>query len=194
MSDLDVLAGIIGSDGHIYKDKYSLCVVNKNKEFMEGIVIPLIYSTTNKKKELKFVASGYGNGKFKVHVTSVKLCKRLIEEYRIPAGAKSYSINPPDLMELGRKIDYFRGWVAGDGSVTRDRTRAKIEIWSKSLVMLEWFKDILKEMKIKSRIFIEKKKKEYILRIGRKEDVEKFHDYIEIPHPEKQNKLEILLS
>jgi DNA-binding transcriptional regulator WhiA len=194
MSDIDVLAGIIGSDGHIYKDKYSLCVVNKNEEFIEKTVIPLIQKLTGKKKKSKFVSSGYGDGKFKVHVSSVKFCRKLIEEFNIPAGAKSETIEPPNLSDNNRRIDYLRGWIAGDGSVTNDRTRVKIEIWSKSKVMLEWFSDILQENGIRSRMFEERMKKEFILRIGRKDDVKSFYKTIKIPHSEKQNKLEDLLS
>lgn len=193
MSDIDVLAGIIGSDGHIYKDRYSLCVVNKNEDFIENVVIPLIHKITGKKKKSKFVPSGYGNGKFKVHVTSVNFCKELIEKFNIPAGAKSQTIKPPNLSDNKRRIDYLRGWIAGDGSVTNDRTRVKIEIWSKSFVMLEWFADVLKENGIKTKMFEEKQKKEHILRIGRKDDVLLFYKMIRIPHSEKQNKLEDLL-
>ena len=134
------------------------------------------------------------NGKFKVHVTSVNLCKKLIEEFNIPAGAKSETIKPPDSSDNESRIDYLRGWIAGDGSVTNDRTRVKIGIWSESKVMLKWFADVLEKNGIKTRMFEERQKKEHILRIGRKDDVLSFYKQIRIPHSEKQNKLEDLLS
>lgn len=194
MGDLDVLAGIVGSDGHIYKNRYTFCVTNKNKDFINNTVIPLIKRTTNKSPKPKFVSSGFGNGKYKVCVSSVDFCKTMINQYNIPAGAKSSSIKPPNLSSQKRNVDYLRGWIAGDGSVTRDRTRAKIEIWSKSFVMLEWFVRVLNRIDINSRLFRERNKNEYILRIGRKNDLETFYNSIEIPHKEKQNKLESLLS
>ena len=194
MSDLDVLAGIIGSDGHIYKSGYTFCVVNKNRDFIENMVIPLIRQTTGKTQKPKLVPSGFGEGKFKVHVSSVKFCRMLTKKYNIPVGAKSNSINPPNLPSQKRKLDFLRGWIAGDGSVTTDRTRAKIEIWSKSFTILNWFKEVLNDSGIKSRMFQEKNKNEHILRIGRKDDVELFYQNIKIPHSEKQNRLECLLS
>jgi intein-encoded DNA endonuclease-like protein len=193
MGEMDVFAGIVGSDGHIYKDKLTVCVTNKNKEFMESRIIPLIRRITGKNRKAKFVSSGFGEGKFKVHVSSVKLCRMLIEKYNIPAGAKAYSIKPPDLYNLESKVDFLRGWIAGDGSVTRDRTRVKIEIWSKSLPMMEWFRDVLSELKVNCRMFKEKKKNEHILRVGRKNDVKLFHEKVEIPHPDKQEKFERLM-
>ena len=190
MSKTDILAGIIGSDGHIYKDLLSLCVVNKSKPFIDEIVLPLIQEVTGKNPTPKFVSSGYGDGKYKVHISSVKFNKFLMNRYNIPAGAKSAIIKPPNITNIDDKIDFMRGWIAGDGSVTKDRTRAKIEIWSKSKDILEWFKDALLEKGIKSTLFVERNKNEHILRIGRKEDMKSFSKQIQIPHPEKQDKLE----
>lgn len=194
MGNLDVLAGIIGSDGHIYGNLLSVCVVNKNLPFIEKVVIPLFREITGKNPKPKFVPAGFGNGKYKVTVSSVKFNKTLMDKYNIPPGAKSRTIKPPKLSELDEKIDFLRGWISGDGSVTRDRTRAKIEIWSKSLKILNWFKDVLLTMGINSRLFEERNKREYILRIGRKDDVELFYRKVKIPHPKKQEKMESFFS
>ncbi len=189
MTELDLLAGIVASDGHIYKNKLTFCIINKDLEFLEKIVIPSIKSVLGKCPEPKFVNSGFSDGKYKVVVSSVKLVKRFNEEFKIPAGAKSLSIKPPRLLNNKRKIEYMSGWIAGDGSVTHDRGRPKIEIWSNNLGILEWFKDILFECSIESRLFFERNKKRHILRIGKKDDVVVFYKKIKIPHPRKQEKL-----
>jgi len=191
MSEIDVLAGIVGSDGHITKDLLTTFVVNKNLEFLERIVNPLFFHATGKvPRNPVFVSSGFGSGKYKTYVCSRSLCKQLVAKYNIPAGAKSMSIVPPKGLLPEAEIDFLSGWMAGDGSVTKDRTRAKLEIWSKSKSMMLWFGEVLLKNGIKSRMFFEKTKKEHILRIGRKEDVFLFYKKIKIPHPEKQAKLE----
>lgn len=194
MTDIDILAGIVASDGHIYKNKLTFCVINKNLEFLQKSVIPLIKSITEKCPKPKFVSSGFSNGKYIVYVSSVKLIKIFNEEYMIPVGSKSAIIKPPILFNNKRKIDYMGGWIAGDGSVTKDRTRPKIEIWSNNLRILEWFKEILSQNKISSRLFFERNKKRHILRVGKKNDVKLFHKKIKIPHPDKQKKLNLFIK
>jgi hypothetical protein len=97
------------------------------------------------------------------------------------------------LQDIREKIDYLSGWIAGDGSVTRDRTRARIEIWCKSEVMVSWFEDVFNEIDIASKRFIEKNKNEHIIRFGKKKDVLEFSRKISIPHPKKQRRLISLL-
>lgn len=141
MASIDILAGIIASDGHLARDRSTIFV-----------------------------------------------------KYNIPSGSKSASIEPPDLQILSKEIDYFKGWVAGDGSVTNDRGRPKIEIWSKSQKMMLWFRQILSEAKIESQIFVDKKRDKHILRIGKKRSIMEFYQKIEIPHPAKKRKLLELLN
>ena len=194
MGELDILAGIVASDGHIYKNKLAFCIVNKNLEFLEQSVIPLIQTIVNKTPEPKFVSSGFSDGKYKITVCSTKLIKILNDVYMIPAGAKSSLIKPPNILAFQQIFDYIGGWIAGDGCVTKDRTRPKIEIWSNDLVMLEWFKDVFSKCSIDSILLFEKRKKRHILRIGRKESIKTFHDKFRIPHPDKQKKLEMFVK
>ena len=194
MGDLALLAGIVGSDGHLAKDEPQVIIINKNLEFIEKIVIPLIIKFTNKFPYLRFNKSGFGTGKYFVRVWSPKIWKKLQEKYSIPYGAKSKTIKPPSNLSKKDKIDFLRGWIAGDGSITHERSRPKIEIWSKSNEMLVWFKKILNENEIESRIFYAKKKNEYILRIGKQNSVKLFLKRLSIPHPSKQEKLLTLCS
>ena len=194
MTDMDVLAGIIGSDGHLAKSGYSVYIINKDLEFLESIGIPLMKEHSGKQPSVSFIPSGFGTGKNIVRVASKELWKRMIEQYGIPAGAKSYTIKPPNLPSLENNKDYLRGWIAGDGSVTHDRMRVKLEIWSKSEGMMLWFKGVFKELGIETALFKEKNKNEHILRVGKKEEMLKFYKEITIPHPEKQRRLDSLIQ
>ncbi len=191
---MDLFAGIVGSDGHLSRDRSTIFVINKDIQFLKEIVIPLVYTLTGKRVQPKFVNSGFSDGKYKINVSSKALWKTLNRRYNIPSGSKSSKIKPPALSNLKEKTDFMRGWISGDGSVTKDRTRPKIEIWSKSIYILKWMKDVLKKNGIESKIFEERKKREYILRIGKKKDVYIFYKKIKIPHPAKQYKLNKLCS
>jgi hypothetical protein len=46
MGDLALLAGIVGSDGHIAKDEPQVIITNKNLDFIERTVVPLIIKFT----------------------------------------------------------------------------------------------------------------------------------------------------
>ncbi len=48
MGDIDVFAGIVGSDGHLGQDKNTIFVINSDIEFLQKIIIPLIYRITGK--------------------------------------------------------------------------------------------------------------------------------------------------
>jgi intein-encoded DNA endonuclease-like protein len=102
-------------------------------------------------------------------------------------------IEPPNLPQEER-LDFFRGWIAGDGSVTTEKGKPKIELWSKSEKMIKWFEEVLANNEIESRIYEERNKKEFILRVSKKEDVKKFYSLIKIPHPRKQQRLIDLCS
>jgi len=116
MGRLDLLAGIIGSDGHLSKQQPAVYVINKDKKFLENTVKPLLEEFTNKQVKLKFRTDGFGKGNYWIQVYSPWLWKILIKKYRIPPGKKSTIVEPPHLTTNEEKIDFFRGWFAGDGS------------------------------------------------------------------------------
>ena len=193
MGDIDVFAGIVGNDGHLGQDKNTIFIINSDVHFLKSKAIPMIHRITGKTVIPKPSISGFGKLKYKINVSSAILWRELNRKYNIPSGAKPISIQPPNLNFIEEKNSYLSGWIAGDGSVTIDRTRVKIEIWSKSSSMISWFREVLKENGIESKIFEERNKNEFILRIGKRSEVMKFYEKIEIPHPKKQNKLRSLL-
>ena len=190
MGKLDTLAGIIASDGHITKNLSTIFVINKDKEFMGEVVVPLLsYIAGKEPSKLTFVPSGFGTGKFKVYICSKDLSKQFVNKYNIPPGSKSRTIKPPQNLTLDESMDFLCGFIAGDGSVTHDRTRPKIEIWSKSKELIIWFSLVLKKAHIQSRVFEDRKRSKFLVRIGKKEEFKKFSERYEIPHPQKQLRL-----
>ncbi len=191
MSELDLLAGIIGSDGHLDKDQPVIRIINKNKEFLEEIAKPILEKFTGKKIKLSNSISGFGKKRYLIIVYDRRLWKVMNEKYGIPAGNKSTKIRLPENLSSKAQMDFLLGWIAGDGSITFDRTRTKIEIWSKSKDILFQFKNLLEKQEIESKIFNASKER-YILRISKINSVKSFYKKFQIPHPEKQRKLSIL--
>ena len=191
MNKFAEFAGIVASDGHLSKDMSTICIINKDSEFIE-YAENLCCEVIGKKPSKRIVLSGYGHEKYLLRVCSTKTLRLLNEKFNIPIGAES--IQPPKKLEADEEISYLLGWIAGDGSVTNDRTRLKLEIWSKSKDMIEWFSKLMEVHGIETRIFQERKKNEYIMRIGKKKDVKKFAENFKIPHSKKQKKLMVLFS
>ena len=177
---LSTLAGIVGSDGHLSKKESAIIVVNKDKEFLEKEVIPLFKEFTDKKISISKSSSGYGDYKYLVRVWDKKLQTKLNTIYGIPRGKKSrinLSISEREMM------NFILGWIAGDGSITVDRERPKIEIWSKDFRLIKVFEKFLSKKEIESSIF-KTSNNRFILRISKIDSVKKFSKY-RIPHPAK---------
>jgi hypothetical protein len=172
------------------KKENGIIVINKDKEFLEKEIIPLMKKFTKNKITLSKSSSGYGDFKYLLRVWDKTLLKKLQKEYGIPRGKKD-KINLPKL-STRKEIDFLLGWIAGDGSVTNDRTRAKIEIWSKDNDLLKRFHRILLKRNINSTMFSATNNR-FILRIGKIKDVKKFSKY-KIPHPKKRRKLKAFLA
>jgi len=194
VSKLDVLAGIVGSDGSIDRNQPIVKIINKNREFINSTIIPLIRKTTGINVKTTPKTSGFvKDNNFVINIYCKWLWKILQEKYDIPAGKKSEKGIFPKILKKEDKLDFLRGWFAGDGSVTRDRKRPRLIIWSKNRTILEWIKQTLAENQIESRIWFSKKKNQFLLTVGKKKSVELFFKTIEIPHPEKERKLKSLL-
>ena len=186
---LSTLAGIVGSDGHLSKKESAIIVVNKDKEFLEKEVIPLFKELTNKKIGISKSSSGYGDYKYLVRVWDKKLQTKLNKVYGIPRGKKStIKLSIPEK----EMIDFILGWIAGDGSITVDRDRPKIEIWLKDIRLIKVFRKFLSKKGIESSIF-KTSNNRFILRISKIDSVKKFSRY-RIPHPAKARKLKCLLA
>ena len=192
MRDLSLLAGIVGSDGHLEKSQPVIRIINKNKKFIRFIAT-LVRNLIGKIPTITTAISGFRKQKVILVFSSKEIWETLQKKFNIPSGKKSDRIKPLNSLSNEEKIGYMLGWIAGDGSVTTDRGRVKIEIWSKSSEILRWFKEILEENGIESRIW-KSKEDDFILRIGKKSAVQKFHEKWEIPHPEKEKKLTKLLN
>ena len=194
MGNLEILAGIIGSDGHIKRNKFRLVVVNQDSNFIKSIVLPLIKQITGKAPKPIFNKSAFGGWKFLTFINSPFLWNMLQERFNIPAGKKSGKILPPNLQTNEERLDFISGWFAGDGCVTLFRGRPRLEMWSKSKDFIFWVKEVLKENGVISSVCLIKGKELFFLDIKRLESVKRFHEIINIPHPEKERKLISLLQ
>ncbi len=152
--------------------------------------MPLLKTLTKKRITIYRTSSGYGDGKYIVRVWDKQLQNTLSSKYGIPRG-KKVSINLP-VLPPKEMIDFILGWIAGDGSITSDRGRPKIEIWSKDSNLLKIFNKFLLSREIDSNIFKASNGRS-ILRIGKLESIIKFSKY-RIPHPAKCRKLKRLLA
>jgi len=150
---LAILAGIVGSDGHLEKKQPAVRIINSDEKFIKEVVVPLVRDLILKNPTVKEEISGFGKKKMVVVFTSRELWTTFQEKFNIPVGSKSERIKPPNsLLNEKEKLEFLAGWIAGDGSITNDRGRPKIEIWSKSFDILNWFGKVLIEKGISSRI------------------------------------------
>jgi len=194
MTEIEVLGGIVGSDGHLPKDNSTIKIVTADEEFLNLTLLPLIKRLTSRRITVRLVASGFGSKKFLVTFCDRKIKEVLHNKLKIPLGKKSNIDIIPEIENSKDKLDFLRGWFAGDGSVTTDRGRPRLIIWSKSRGILEWMQNVLKENCIESNIWFARKRNKWLLTIGKQESIKKFHEIMEIPHPKKERKLILLLN
>jgi DNA-binding transcriptional regulator WhiA len=194
MTEIELLGGIVGSDGHLPNDASTIKIVTGDEEFLNSTLLPLIKRITSKKITVRHIDSGFGSKKFIVTFSDRRIKEILHNKLKIPLGKKSNIDIIPEIDNAKDKLDFVRGWFAGDGSVTTDRNRPRLTIWCNSKGTLEWIQSVLKENCIESKIWFAKKRNRWLLTIGKQESVKKFHEIIEIPHPKKERKLIILLN
>ncbi len=109
MSELDILAGIIGSDGHLDKKQPVIRIINKNKIFLENVIRPLIEKFTGKKVKISNSISGFGKKRYLIIVYDKKFWKIINEKYKIPAGNKSTKIRLPENLSRKAQINFLLG-------------------------------------------------------------------------------------
>jgi DNA-binding transcriptional regulator WhiA len=191
---MELLGGIVGSDGHLPKDSSTIQIITADKEFLESTIVPLIKELSDITVEPKLRISGFGSWRFVVSFSNKQIKQVLHEKFKIPSGKKSEVDIIPEIDEIKDKIDFIRGWFSGDGSVTTDRGRPRLTIWSKSRGILGWIQQVLKELKIDSKIWFGKTRSKWLLTIGKQNSIKRFYKLIEIPHPKKERKLISLLN
>lgn len=106
---LSILAGIIGSDGHLDKDQPVIRIINKNKEFLEEIAKLILKKFTGKKIRLSNSISGFGKKRYLIIVYDRILWKVMNEKYGIPAGNKSTKIRLPENLSSKAQMNFLLG-------------------------------------------------------------------------------------
>jgi hypothetical protein len=127
------IAGFIASDGHISppKEKRSarICfgVNTKDKRILEYVNFYLKsnYTITDSIKEAVFKSKDkktytYIDYKTSLHISKAeKLAQDLLYHWNIPSGAKSLTLDKPNLLDLDVSLAYIKGLIIGDGSIIK---------------------------------------------------------------------------
>ena len=193
---LSYIAGLIASDGHLAKKDFKIKITTTNLHFANAV--KRIMSDFGVK------ASIYKGAKYyEISVYDKKLWKVFVEDFKIPFGKKSYSLQKPPIEKLESKIDFLRGLFDGDSSIfeTTAILRRKnkiykyfiprIEFPSKSKPIVNWSADLLKNLGF--RVYIQKHPKLHKMYLDGAKNMKKFSQ-IGFAHPDKQKKLEEIIS
>ncbi len=200
---LSLLAGIVASDGHLERDGCGIKVINSSKPFVDEVVIPLLEEVSSKKPSVYVGKTGFSNKtKYIAYVYDKKTSKILSEEYAIPLGKKAETVLPPNNLSDSDKLDYVRGWFAGEGSVSTDvhkqgdRTyfSPEIMLWVKNPGIAGWIAGFLNSLGIQAKLFHSSKKLQSLVIIRQKESLFLFQEKVGFAHPEKDGKLKIVLA
>lgn len=106
-------AGLVASDGHLERDKYSTTVSSADKDFMRQVIKLIV-------KEQGYNGSYFWDeeaGVYKVKINSKPLWDTMTEKYAIPPGEKSRQIKPPEGLNKEQTRWHIKGWFDGDGWV-----------------------------------------------------------------------------
>lgn len=117
------LAGLVVTDGHIYKDgsgRIHVSVANEGSfEVLDSIRKYFNSKCAIKKVNTPLMKSKGAKIQNSLHLYSDMLIKSLNTTFNIPIGDKSLSLGIPDISELSEqcKLMYLRGVIDGDGSI-----------------------------------------------------------------------------
>jgi len=184
---------LIKGDGHIPQNFWNITFVNNNKTLID-YVRDFFTSLGIKKKQTTLIEREDAN--FLI-IRSAVLAHLFNKILNIPTGKKG-ELNIPDFISSNRvlSIAAIRGSFDAEGSVTFAGSR-RISITSNSKQWLLKIKQILKKLRIESRVIEDKSKREvpiYRLLIFHKSNLKKFLEIIEPLHPKRKEKLREILN
>ena len=148
--ELEYVAGLIASDGHISKD-FGVAIYSKNRAFAKYI------KSLIEKISKKNVHIYKGNGSLKILVFDKELVEILGKKFRICIGKKCNILKFPIDLTENEKINFLKGYVDGDGSLYIDKRKryekiyryVRIEIASQTKEFLEEMRNFLQKLDIK---------------------------------------------
>ncbi len=202
MAEVALLAGIVASDGHLEKDRRGIKVITTSKLFLDEVVLPLLSKVSGKVPSVYKGRTGFSNRqKYVAYLYDEFLSSKLRSDFAIPMGKKSAIIKPPQVMTQAEVISYIQGWFAGEGSASLDvhfkngrrYSTAQIMLWVKNEFISAWLFQVLNSLGIKAKLFHSVKREQFLVIIRERASVFLFKDKIGFVHPEKREKLELLL-
>lgn len=193
MNKMAYLAGLVASDGNLSRYNYRVKIVTSSKEFADYLL-----SMTH-----DLFRCHQLHNKIELYCYNKRLWLTLNEVYNIPAGKKSYIVEPPKHMTPQESLDYLRGVLDGDGSVftvmTKLRRRReyryvlpRLAYKSKSYSMVSWSKTMLEKYEMTP--YFSNQKNFWRWYLDGFTNLIKFKRKIGFCHPEKRNKLEQILK
>ncbi len=143
--------GLVITDGHIVSDdnskKYQVAIYTSYPEEKE-MLLKLIKKLFNYRAGVSSRMYGFNKRpNFEVRISSKRLAQILINEFNIPAGAKSLNVSIPEKIKNANikiKSAFLRGTIDGDGSVSIK----SVKIASGSVKFLGDTKELLEQMNI----------------------------------------------
>lgn len=148
MKDIAYLKGSL-ADGHIYDLKLRIRIVvrQKNKEWLENQIAPILRSITG--KEPKILKTLDGVYMIYVYVHKDKLKSRILDILMEPLHKIKFD-NQND------EISFLKGFFDAEGSIYRNKKQksdTRIIMYQKDKRVLEYIKSILEKLNIYSKIY-----------------------------------------
>ena len=125
-SGIAFLAGLVAADGHLEKKDPYIVISNKEFDFLNNFIAPLINDQINRTPRPYWDKSAKV---WKIRVYSRKFWMDLIQNYGIPTGSKATRILPPKQLEPFERIWYIRGWFEGEGWIETMTVRRSSKIY-----------------------------------------------------------------
>ncbi len=203
--DLLYLAGLLAGDGDLSKGKNTVCIrfSNSSKVLMKSF-IEISKGLFNIKPKISSISSYERPESWRFNS---KLVFEILESLGIPNSPKSHRVDMSNiLLKLPNKLlsHYLRGYFDTDGGCVERKTKGHyIESNSVSKIFSEKLKLVLLRYSILAKIRerparpsqkIKSKFNKFTIKIGGKDNIERFRDLIGFNHPEKKQKLARILG
>ncbi len=175
--------GLLCTDGHIQfngeKGKYKLIIFTSNEKERD-MIFDLIYSLFKYRASLRSKIYGFSKRpNYEVYISSKKLCE-FFGNLGIPFGAKSLTIKLPEIIKKCSDLffwSFVRGIFDGDGSITKLKTNWTFKIASGSKKFLEELNNLFLKKGFSS-ILRKERENVWILKIHKKNEINRIHDLI----------------
>ena len=135
------ILGMLASDGNVAKAENQISIILDEKDFE---VLEKIRKEMQISRPIKIYTRSDGATQAKLAVFS-SIMKRDLAHYSI-VPAKTFILQPPELLKEEYYIDYIRGYFDGDGSIyICNNNSCAVNIVGASKSVIEWIRRVLAE-------------------------------------------------